>query len=73
MSLPPGSLRLERREHEGGGWHAVGGRDGEEGVLRARGTQPEWRWKGQGAQAGGARESAEVSQANGGGEGVGAC
>ena len=55
------------------GWHAVGGGDGEGGDLRVQGMQPEWRWKGQGARAGGARESAEVSQANGGGEGVGAC
>ena len=39
------------RRGEGGEvrWRAMGGGDGEGGVLRARGTQPERRWRGQGA------------------------
>ena len=31
-------------------------------MLRARGTQPEGRWRGEGARAGGARKSAGVLQ-----------
>ena len=42
------------------GWHAVSGGGGEGGVLRARGTQPEWRWREQGARAGDAWKSAGV-------------
>jgi hypothetical protein len=44
------------------GWHAVSGWGGEGGVLRARGTQPEWRWREQGARAGDAQKSAGVLQ-----------